>query len=410
MAFARKLFCLQSALFSIVFLLTLVSLTHAFAEDASPSDKKHDNAVPDTIVFTNGDQLSGKFLREVGGTVYFHSDIVGDINVEWGKIKELRSSEKVAVLQHDVGVHTINRPANIAMGTIAVADSKISVVGDNSTVTIPAVPVKSAQYIVDQKTFNKQLQGSPGFFAGWNGAVTAGTTIVQATQNQYTFNASVGLARVVPTVLWLNTRNRTTMNYSQSYGKITDPGYVASDGSFVPSNYTKSSIYHADAERDRYFSPRFYVLAQTAFDHNYSQGLSLQQIYGGGIGLTAIKEPKQSLDFKGTLQYEKQEFYAATDGTNQDLVGSTFAVNYALKLPKSIVFNQQVSYIPAYNNVRAYSGSESNTLLFPFYKRLSFSVGTNDSYLNDPPPAEPPTKRNSFQFTTGVSYAIKTKY
>jgi hypothetical protein len=254
------------------------------------------------------------------------------------------------------------------------------------------------------------MRGSPGFFAGWNGSVAGGTTIIQATQNQYTYTAAVGLARVVPTVLWLDTRNRTTLNYSQTYGKITDPAYIASDGTYVPSSYTKSSIYHADAERDQYFSTRFYVLAQTAFDHNYSQGLSLQEIYGGGIGLTAIKKQNQSLDFKGTLQYEKQEFYAATDGTNQNLIGSTFAATYALKLPRSIVFNQQVSYIPAYNYVRAYSASESNTLLFPFYKALSFTIGTNDSYLNDPPPAEPATKRNSFQFTTGVTYAIHSKY
>jgi hypothetical protein len=33
-----------------------------------------------------------------------------------------------------------------------------------------------------------------------------------------------------------------------------------------------------------------------------------------------------------------------------------------------------------------------------------------DSYLNDPPVSLPPTKRNSFQFTMGLTYAIKSKY
>jgi hypothetical protein len=409
MAFVRRLFCLLPAWLLIVAFLVSPLLAHADSADPAAGDKKKDAGPPDLIVFTNGDQLSGKFLREVGGAVFFHSDIVGDVSVKWDKIKELRSSAKVVVLEHEVGVHTIQQPSDIAMGTITVAGEKIEVHPEVATATIEPIPVKNAQYIVDQVTFNKQLRGTPGFFTGWNGAVTAGATIVQATQNQYTFTGSVGLARVVPTVLWLDTRNRTTLNYSQSYGKITDPAYI-SDGTYVPSSYTKSSIYHADAERDQYFSTRFYALAQTAFDHNYSQGLSLQQIYGGGIGLTAIKQSNQSLDFKATLQYEKQEFYAATDGTDENLVGSTFAATYALKLPRSIVFNQQISYIPAYNYSRAYSGSEANTLLFPFYKSLSFSIGTNDSYLNDPPPAEPPTRRNSFQFTTGVTYAIKSKY
>jgi hypothetical protein len=74
-----------------------------------------------------------------------------------------------------------------------------------------------------------------------------------------------------------------------------------------------------------------------------------------------------------------------------------------------------VAFIPAYNDFRAYSANETNTFAFPAYKRLSFSVGTADSYLNDPPVqpqplTQPPTKRNSFQFIMGISYAFKSNY
>jgi hypothetical protein len=257
--------------------------------------RKKENSPPDVIVFSNGDQLTGKFLREVTGTVVFESDIVGEINVKWDKIKELRTSGKFVVLRHDVGVHTVRHASHIPQGTITVAGSQIEVHSENTTATIAPVPVAKAQYIVDQMTFNKQLREDPNFFTGWNGSATAGATIVKATQDQYTFTGAISLARVVPTVTWLDTRNRTTMNYSQSYGKITEPAYIAPDGTFVPATYTKSSIYHADAERDEYFSPRVYALVQTAFDHNYSQGLALQQIYGSGIGWTVIKQPNQNL-------------------------------------------------------------------------------------------------------------------
>jgi len=47
---------------------------------------------------------------------------------------------------------------------------------------------------------------------------------------------------------------------------------------------------------------------------------------------------------------------------------------------------------------------------FPTYKNLGFSVGTMDSYLNNPPATLPPTKRNSFQFTMGLTYAFKSSY
>jgi hypothetical protein len=172
---------------------------------------------------------------------------------------------------------------------------------------------------------------------------------------------------------------------------------------------TKTAIYHAGAERDEYFSPRLFFLVQTAFDHNFAQDLALQQIYGGGIGWTAVKEAKQELDLKATVQYEKQEFITGGAGSNQNLIGSTFSADYILH-ERLFTYTQGLAYIPAYNNPHAYSATESNTFAFPTYKNLAFSVGTLDSYLNNPPISLPPTKRNSFQFTMGLTYAIKSKY
>jgi len=344
----------------------------------------------------------------VGGTVTFHSDIVGDINITWDKIKELRTQTKLAVLDKSVTPEKKKLPPNMPQGTITVAGDMITVHPDNNAMIQP-IPVKDAKFIIDQATMNKQLLGEPGFFVGWNGALTAGATIVDATQKQHTFNGAVALVRVVPTASWLNPRNRTILDFNGSYGKITEDAYT-SGGVFYPETSVKTSLYHADAERDWYLSPRVYVLVQAAFDHNFSQGLDLQQIYGGGLGWTIVKEPKQQLDLKGTIQYEKQTFANAIAGTNQNLIGSTFAGVYVRKLPGGLIFNQEVAFIPAYNNTSAYSATESNTLAVPFYKSLAFSIGTLDSYLNNPPPALPPTQRNSFQFTFGATYVVKSKY
>jgi hypothetical protein len=176
---------------------------------------------------------------------------------------------------------------------------------------------------------------------------------------------------------------------------------------YVPQTVTKSAIYHIDGERDQYFSKKFFALAQTAFDHNFAQDLQLQQIYGGGIGWTLFSTPRHQADLKATIQYEKQAFISG--GASQNLVGSTFAANYMLHV-KHFTYAQGVAYIPSYNTPRAYSANEVNTVAFPAYKNLGFSVGTLDSYVNDLPMSVPPTKRNSFQFTMGLTYAIKSKY
>ncbi|HEX4758097.1 MAG TPA: DUF481 domain-containing protein [Terracidiphilus sp.] len=370
-------------------------------------DKAAPSAGSDVLVLANGDTLHGKFVDEIAGKVTFHSDVLGDVSVGWDKIKELHSNQKFAVLSDEQKSRRKSDVRKMPEGSLDVADQTVTLHPENAEPAAP-IPVKHAQYIMDAATLDKQVNHEPGFFAAWNGAATAGGTLITATQNQYTFSGGVGLVRTVPTADWLDPRNRTTIDFTGSFGKITQPAY-RSGGITVPAVTTKSAIYHADAERDQYFSPRWFALAQTAFDHNFAQDLDLQQIYGGGLGWTVLKTPKQEADLKATLQYEKQQFITGGSNSKPNLIGSTLAASY-LRHTKLFTYTQGLAYIPAFNDMRAYSANETNTFAFPAYKNLSFSVGTLDSYLNDPPTSLPPTKRNSFEFTMGLTYAIKSKY
>ncbi len=368
-------------------------------------------AVPDTLVLNNGDILHGKLVQEIGGVVTFHTDELGDISVPWAKIKELHSSQKFAIIPKGVELQGKKRVHQVPVGTVDVKDNALTVTGTNTPAE--AVPLASAAYIVDEPTVDKLLNHEPRFTQGWNGSATAGATIVSASTNQYTVSGAVGLVRVVPNVPWLSPRNRTVFDFSGSYGKITQPAYTnpAPPPAIVPASTLKTAILHVDAERDEYLSPRFYALVNTAFDHNYSQSLSLQQLYGGGLGYTAVKTPKQELDVKATIQYERQNFMASSAGpaTQDNLIGSTFGASYIAHL-KVATYTQGVSYLPAYNEPHDYSLNETDTLSFPAWKNFSFTVGTLDSYINNPPVSAPPTKANSFQFTMGLTYAIKSKY
>jgi len=404
-----SLHCFRSAIFdtSRLFSCLAVCLAVACVAQTKPA------ADPDLLILSNGETLHGKFVSAIQGKITFHSDPLGDISIEWDKVKELHTAEKFAVVDKNVKLQGRKSSGVIPEGTIDVENNALILKSEHGEAHAP-VEVKDANYIMDAATLEKELHHSPGFMGGWNGAATAGATIVTATENQYTVSGGIGLIRAIPTAAWLNPRNRTSLDFSGSFGKITQPGYTvppvppATTPTIVPAVTTKSAIYHADAERDEYFSPRLYALVQTAFDHNFSQDLDLQQIYGGGIGWTFLKTPRQEADLKATVQYEKQSFISGAASTNQDLIGSTFAGTYLLKT-KLVTYTQGVSFIPAYNNARAYSANETNTLAFPTFKRLAFSIGTMDSYLNDPPISLPPTKRNSFQFTMGLTYAIKSK-
>ena len=373
---------------------------------------------PDTLMLSNGDVLHGKLVSAVDGKVTFHTDSLGDVAVTWDKIKELHTGEKFAVLDKSVKPRGKKDAGQIPQGTLDVVGQAITVhsengaaapngagtngAGTNGTALAP-IPVKNAEYVMDGAEIDKELYHEPGFFTGWNGPVTFGATVVTATQDQFTASGTIGLVRAVPSASWLTPRNRTTADFSGSFGKITEPG--------TPT--IKTAIYHAAAERDEYLSSRIFAMAQTAFDHNFGQGLALQSAFGGGFGLTAFKNPKQELDLKANIQYETQQFIAtpgAASSPSQNLIGSTISAGYMAKL-KLLTLTQSLAFVPAFNVPRDYSANETDTLAFPAYKNLSFSIGTLDSYLNDPPlTTTPPTKPNSFQFTVGLTYAIKSKY
>jgi Protein of unknown function, DUF481 len=384
----------------VLFAVVLSAALSCIAQSKPASD-------PDVLVLKNGDTLHGKLVNAADGKVNFHSEALGDLAVKYEDVKELHTAGNFAVLDNSVKDRGKKHVHQIPVGKIDFADQAVTVHPESGPPP-PPVTAKNAGYIMDQATLDKEVYHHPSLAAGWNGAATAGATIVAATQNQYSFAGAVALVRVVPTVDWLDRRNRTIVDFTGSYGKITQPAYFSGDA-LVPETFTKTAIFHADAERDEYLTPRIFALAQIAYDHNYAQNLQLQQIYGGGLGWTFLKTENQTADVKGTVQYEKQSFIGGNSSTDENLIGSTFSLDYLLHM-KFLTFTQGVAYLPAYNNPRAYSVNETNTLAFPTYKNFGFTVGTLDSYLNNPPASLPPTKRNSFQFTMGLTYAIKSKY
>ena len=357
-------------------------------------------------------------MSEISGKVTFHSDVLGDVTLDWDKIKAMHVAGSFGVLDGSVKTRGRKHDQQIPVGTIDVQNQQVDIHTANATAPI-AIPEKSALYIMDSAALDKQINHEPSFFAGWNGSATAGATIVSATENQFTFTGQVALVRTVPTVSWLDPHNKTSVAFNESYGKITQPAYAyapAPPGTGliqVPAVVTKSSITQFGAERDEYFSSRVYALGEVSFNHNFAQDLQLQQTYGGGFGWTAMRSPKHQLDLTGTMQYEEQRFFPGSGLANKNLIGSTFAANYVLKL-KLLTYAQALAFIPAYNQPSAYSAAETDSLSFPTYKNFGFTVGTIDTYLNDAPfvatATSPPTKPNSFQFTTGVSYTIKSKY
>jgi hypothetical protein len=253
--------------------------------------------------------------------------------------------------------------------------------------------------MVAQGAFLNAVQHSSNFLQDWTGTANFGAALVEATQSSVSVTSSISLARAIPAETWLAPRNRTTADFTSTYGSLSQPATPLAGTTVI-----KTSIFHADAERDEYFTQSFYALADTAFDHNFSMGLDLQQIYGVGIGSTPIKNDIESLYLQGSVTYERQSFFVPA--LDKNLVGSIFSEAFDRKFADGVTLTQKLAFNPAWNVPSAYSMNASIILAVPLYKHFNFSTTLADAFLNNPPPG---FRKNSFQFITAIGYTFGAK-
>jgi Protein of unknown function, DUF481 len=397
-------FSLQRGFKKFVHHLGIIGLTATMLPLASRAQDKP-ASTPDIVVFKNGDQLTGKFDHSEGGNIVFKSDAVGEVTISMDKVKELRSSSNFVVLKKDEKITRTPKQAT----PIEIEDGEVKQTTPGGAAE--TIANKNVGYIVDGATYNKQLNGNPGFFQGWDGSATGGATVLQSSTYGQTLTAALSLVREIPAVTYLPLRTRTTFNLLETYGKLTQP--VIPNPTNLPASAAKTSIFHTDFEHDKYLTPRFYILGGLSLDHNFSQGMQLQQIYGGGAGYTILKDAIQQLDAKADLHYSQLRYIAPIQAPppaepipptpNLNLIGSTFGEAYHRTLPAKILLTQSATFIQSWNNTDAWSAIGSLGLALPVYHRFSLSVNLLDNYLNLPAPG---FNKNSLQFVTGVTYTF----
>jgi hypothetical protein len=350
---------------------------------------------PDILIFTNGEKLIGHLVGSTGGSVTFKSDMAGEITVDWSKVKELHSSAKFAVAEKGIVFGKHDDLTKVPQGTVAVTDQKLEITPVNGGAP-QTIPLANAQNVIPQDSFLRAFE-KPRLSQYWKGSAGFGAAIVAATQNSRSFSSAVSLVRTVPNESWINPRYRTTVEFSSAYGELTESR---------PRITVKTDIIHAGVEQDQYLSQRLFAFGAAAWDHSSSQGLDLQQTYGGGLGWTVFKTPVHELDLKGQLAYVSQKFAPSDDfpeGETKHLVGSVFTETYNRLFMHGMIFHEQLAITPVFNEPSAYSALGTVNLSIPVYKRLAFTIGAVDSYLNSPPMF---FKRNSFQFLTNLTYTI----
>jgi hypothetical protein len=399
-----------AATLSVILVSALSGLAQVAVKKPENPAAKKEPEIKEELTLINGDKLTGQLLNSTGTEIKFKSDLAGEVTVKWENVKELKSKRDFAVVPKDL--KDARNSAMVPQGAIKIGEKGIVV--SPMTTTKPEIsaapggpeskpgatkeaaaakeiPTSKIASIVDDATYQKEIHKRIGFRSGWDGHITTGTSMIYSTQNSSLFQVDAALKRSVPTVSWLDPKLRTTVDITLSAGKTTQPGTAT----------TITNIFHVGGERDEYFSPRGYYLQVFSLDHNYAQGLVLQQNYGAGIGATVFKRKNAEFDLTTDLHYENQQFNATAnvEELTLHLIGSTLTEAYTRKWGK-LHFDEKFLADIAWNNASAFSATGTSSLRLPVYKKLAFSVSTIDNFLNNP---QIGYKKNSFQFTTGFA-------
>ena len=70
------------------------------------SQPRQPGALPMSFYLRTARDSAGQFVKSSGSSLTFKSDALGEITVDWSKVKELQSSAKVAVIPK--GVRSVN--------------------------------------------------------------------------------------------------------------------------------------------------------------------------------------------------------------------------------------------------------------------------------------------------------------
>jgi hypothetical protein len=374
-----------------IFLVAVIVLT-PLARAQTPKPE------PEVLELTDGERLIGHLLSGAGASFTFHSDAVGDVKVDWAKVKSLKTTGKFAVTEKG-GV--LGRHADVAaapQGTISVSDQKLKVdpgAGNSPTV----IPVSSASNVVPEADFLNAFK-SPNLFQDWHGSAGLGIDLIEATEDTRNITAGVSLQRVVSGETWISPRYKTLFDFNLADGQLSEPG----------KSTINADIIHATIEHDIFLSSSFFTFGTADFLHSLSQGMRLQQTYGGGVGFVLFKNDHQELDLKGSIAYIRQSFedVVLADGTStpspgKSLIGATIGESYSRTFQHGVALKEGLILIPAFNDSSAYTSNAFVNLLIPVHKHISITLGGVDAYVNEPPEG---FKKNSFEFVTQLSYKI----
>lgn len=320
------------------------------------------NSLADEIRLKNGDRLSGQVIRMESGKLILKTMYAGDISIIW---------QEVASVMTDGSVKVMLKDETALEGTsLAIEEGKMML--ETGKLEAPA-----SFNLADVKAINPLPVKPVKITTRVNASVTSerGNT---KSDNYYFDGEFVA---------------RTEKNRYKIGGELSKE---ESDGT------TNSQNWLAYGNYSHFLDKKWYLYADTLFEHDEFKDLDLRTTLGGGAGYQIFETPLLNLSISAGLAKVDENFDVAEDN---DYSAGQWSMNYDQYFFKKFVqlFHVHTGFV-SFEDSDDWFLKTRTGLRFPVYKGLTATLQYNFDYDNQPSVDAEKKEDTKFIFLLGYEF------
>lgn len=320
------------------------------------------NSLADEIRLKNGDRLSGQVIRMESGKLILKTMYAGDISIIWQEVASVMTDGSVKVMLKD---ETALEGTSLAIeeGKMMLETGKLEAPASFNLADVKAInplPVKPVK-------INTRV----------NASVTSerGNT---KSDNYYFDGEFVA---------------RTEKNRYKIGGELSKE---ESDGTTTSQNWLAYGNY------SHFLDKKWYLYADTLFEHDEFKDLDLRTTLGGGAGYQIFETPLLNLSISAGLAKVDENFDVAEDN---DYSAGQWSMNYDQYFFKKFVqlFHVHTGFV-SFEDSDDWFLKTRTGLRFPVYKGLTATLQYNFDYDNQPSVDAEKKEDTKFIFLLGYEF------
>ena len=317
-------------IFTIIFCVAFNSLCPAIAHE---------------LHLSNGDVISGQLIRMEENKLIFKTSYAGEISVDWAEVINLITDDPIKVILTDgTTLEGFSREASKNM--MRIETEKLEAPSDFKLSEVAAInPVEKPVVKITART-NAGLTQERGN-TDTDSLRLDGEFIARTTKSRYTFSGELNLEKI--------------------------------DGDTSVENWLAFGNY------DYFLIPKWFLYANTLFQHDKFADLDLRSTLGVGVGHQFFESDTLNLSAAVGPAWVDEDFDEADD---EDYSAGQWLINYDQYFFNKFVqlFHRQTGFIKLADTNRWFINTRQG-LRFPIYKGFTTTLQYNYDYNNDPSPA-----------------------